>query len=92
MIQGMLSLKHDQLYCHKAVASLTNQFDNDVRGNMLVNQSKYDLLINNKDIKNEVFEDFDRLGISNNPERFQLFTMKTDWKPVGELPYPQMPE
>lgn len=50
------------------------------------------MLINNKDIKNEVFEDFDRLGITNNPERFQLFTMRTDWIPVGELPYPNMPE
>lgn len=37
-------------------------------------------------------DDFDRLGIANNPARFQKFTMKTDWVPANDLPFPDMPE
>jgi len=37
-------------------------------------------------------EDFERLGISNNEERFQPFELKQDWVPVGDYPFPNLPE
>ena len=93
IIQSSLSLKHEQLFCHRAVTVLNQQIEQiNVRENVLVNQQKFNMLINNQDIKNEVLGDFERLGISNNPERFQSFTLKQDFVPVGDHPFPTMPE
>lgn len=67
----MMSFKHESLFCHKAVQILNQQIEQiDVRENVLVNQQKFNMLINGSNIKDEVMEDFERLGISNNPERF----------------------
>lgn len=41
-------------------------------------------MICDKDVKDTVFEDFERLGISNNSKRFQMFSLKKDWVPLGE--------
>lgn len=63
-----------------------------MRENVLVWQSKMDRLINNKDIKDVVMQDFERVGITNNESRFQPFDLKADWVPVGDYPYPNLPE
>ena len=50
------------------------------------------MLINNQQIKADVLADFQRLGIADNPGRFQQFNLREDWIPVGDYPFPRMPE
>ena len=59
---------------------------------VFVTKKKLDSLICDTDIKNIVMADFERLGISNTTQRFQMFILKKDWIPVGDYPYPNLPE
>lgn len=89
----MLAFKHEQLFSHKAVQLMNQQVEQrNVRENVIEWSTRVNRLINNSDIMDEVMEDFQRLGITNNLERFQAYTMKEDWVPVGDKPYPTMPE
>ena len=56
---------HENLYCHRAVAYL--------QAAAATNQGTLPKLINHEDIARIVSQDFERLSISTNPQRFAFF-------------------
>lgn len=56
---------HDLLYCHRAVAYL--------QAAAATNQGSMPKLINHEDVARLVSQDFERLSISTNPQRFSFF-------------------